>query len=113
MRATALELKRFAGLDQGSRRLFRLVWIPYVTAGVFACCAAALNRTMGHGAALGLAAASSFGGGLGILSLPAMQREMTSQARTAGNYLTWSAAWTVAATVVVMAFLFFIGPGLE
>jgi hypothetical protein len=42
-----------------------------------------------------------------------MQREMTLQARAAGNYLTWSAAWAVAATVVVVAFLFFIGPGLE
>jgi hypothetical protein len=113
MRATALEFKRFAGLDDGSKRLFRLVWIPYVTAGAFACCAGALNRTMGHGTAIGLAAASSFGGGLGMLWLPDMQRGMTLSALTPSVYLRWSAAWVVAAAVVVVAFLFFIGPGLK
>ncbi len=113
MRATAFELKRFAGLDDGSRRLFRLVWIPYVTAGAFACCAGALNRTMGHGTAIGLAAASSFGAGLGMLWLPDMQRGMASSALAPSVYLSWSAAWAVAAAVVVVAFLFFIGPGLK
>jgi hypothetical protein len=113
MRATALEFKRFAGLDDGSKRLFRLVWIPYVTAGAFACCAGALNRTMGHGTAIGLAAASSLGAGLGMLWLPDMQRGMTLRALTPSVYLSWSAAWAVAATVVVAAFLFFIGPGLK
>src|SRR5258708_7563725 len=57
MRATASELKRFAGLGDANKRLSRLVLIPYVTAGVFACCAGALNQTMPHGAAIGLAAA--------------------------------------------------------
>jgi hypothetical protein len=113
MRATALEFKRFAGLDDGSRRLFRLVWIPYVTAGAFACCAGALNRTMGHGTAIGLAAASSFGGGLGMLWLPDMQRGMAVSAPAPSVYLSWSAAWAVAAAGVVVAFLFFIGPGLK
>ena len=113
MRATALELKRFAGLEDGSRRLFRLVWIPYVTAGAFACCAGALNQTMGHGAAIGLAAASSFGAGLGMLWLPDMQRGMALSALAPSVYLRWSAAWAVAAAVVVVAFLFFIGPGLK
>jgi hypothetical protein len=112
MRATALELKRFAGLDDGSRRLFRLVWIPYVAAGVFACCTGALNRTMGHGAAIGLAAASSFGSGLGMLWLPDMQRGMALRAPAPSVYLRWSASWAVAAVIVVVAFLFLIGPGL-
>ncbi len=132
LRAAALELKRFAGLDDGNRRLFRLVWIPYATAGIFACCTAAsnqtmghgaaiglavaspaLNRTMGHGAAMGLAVASSFGAGLGMLWLPDMQRGMASGARAPSVTLSWSAAWAVAAAVVVVAFLFFIGPGLK
>jgi hypothetical protein len=113
MRAAALELKRFAGLDDANSRLFRLVWIPYATAGVFACCTAALNRTMGHGAAIGLAAASSFGGGLGILRLPDMQRGMASKGSSPTVYLNWSAAWGVAVAVVIVVFLFFIGPGLE
>jgi hypothetical protein len=112
MRATALELKRFAGLDDGSRRLFRLVWIPYVAAGVFACCTGALNRTMGHGAAIGLVAASSFGSGLGMLWLPDMQRGMALRAPAPSVYLRWSASWAVAAVIVVVAFLFLIGPGL-
>jgi hypothetical protein len=55
--------------------LSRLVWIPYASAGVFACCAGALNRTMGHGASIALAAASSFGGTWGILRIPDMQSE--------------------------------------
>jgi hypothetical protein len=113
MRATALEFKRFAGLDHGSVRLFRLVWIPYVTAGAFACCAGALNRTMGHGTAIGLAAASSFGSGLGMLWLPDVQRGMALSALAPSVYLRWSAAWAVAVAVVVVVFLFFIGPGLN
>lgn len=113
MRAAALELKRFAGLDDGSRRLSRLVWIPYAIAGVFACCTGALNQTMGHGAAIGLAAASSFGGGLGLLRPPDMQRGMASKGPSPTVYLHWSAAWGVAAAVVIVVFLFFIGPGLE
>jgi hypothetical protein len=90
MQATALELKRFAGLDGGSRRLFRLVWIPYVTAGTLACCSGALNRTMGLGTAIGLAAASSFGSGLGMLWLPDMQRGMALKELGPSVYLRWS-----------------------
>jgi hypothetical protein len=57
MRATALELEPFAGTDRGGKRLFRLIWIPYVVVGVFACCAAALNRTIPASSVIGLAAA--------------------------------------------------------
>jgi hypothetical protein len=113
MQAAALELKRFAGVGVESKRLSRLVWIPYATAGVFACCTGALNRTMGHGVAIGLAAASSFGGDVGILRLPDMQRGMASKGPSPTVYLKWSAAWGVAAAVVIVVFLFFIGPGLE
>ena len=113
MRAAAFELTRFAGPHDGSRRLSRLVWIPYAAAGVFACCAGALNRTMGHGAAIGLAAASSFGAAWGILRLPDMQRGMASKGLSPTGYLNWSAAWGVAAVVVILVFLLFIGPGLK
>lgn len=112
MRAAAFELARFAGIDRGGARLFRLVWIPYAAAGVFACCSGALNQTMGHGTALGLAAASSFGGGFGILRLPDMQQGLSSQESLPTLYLAWSAAWGVAAAGVIALFLFFMGPGL-
>jgi hypothetical protein len=113
MRVAASELKRFSGADDGSRRLWRLVFIPYVAAGVFACCSGALNQTMGHGAAIGLAAASSFGAGFGLLRLPDMQRGLPSNKTSPARYLTWNAVWGVAGAVTIMLFLFFIGPGLQ
>jgi hypothetical protein len=113
MLAAAFELKHFAGDQDRSRRLFRLVWIPYAAAGVFACCTGALNKTMGHGAAMGMAVASSFGAGLGILFLPKMQRGMALRGPSPAVSLTWSAAWGLAAAAVTLAFLFFLGPGLE
>jgi hypothetical protein len=113
MRVAASELKGFAGTDDGSRRLRRLVWIPYVAAGVFACCSGALNQTMGLGTAIGLAAASSFGAGFGLLRLPDLQRGLPSVGTSPARYLTWNAAWGVAAAVTVILFLFFIGPGLQ
>jgi hypothetical protein len=121
MLATAFEFKRLIGVEDGIRQLRRLVWIPYVSAGVFACCAGALNRTMttgslntmGRGTALVWAGASSFGSGLGKLWLPDIQRGMTLKTVTPGVYLNWSASWVVAAAIVVAAFFLFIGPGLK
>ena len=113
MRATALELGRFVGTDRGRRRLLRLVWIPYVAVGVFACCAAALNRTTPSSTVIGLAAASSLGAGLGLAGLPAMQRRMAIGAPGTSVYLSWSTTWVLAAVLVVAGFLIFIGPGLE
>jgi hypothetical protein len=113
MRAAALELKRFAGLDDGSRRLTRLVWIPYAAAGVFASCCGALNQTMGHGTAIGLAAASSFGAGFGLLRLPDMQRGLAPRESSPSSYLTWNTGWGIAAAVTIALFIFFVGPGLQ
>jgi hypothetical protein len=113
MRATALELGRFVGNDRGEKRLFRLAWIPYMAVGVFACSAAALNKTMPASTVIGLAAASSFGAGLGMLGLPAMQRGVAIRAPGSTVYLGWSVTWVMAAALVVVAFLIFIGPGLE
>jgi hypothetical protein len=112
MRATALELKRFVGVDDGNKRLSRLVWIPYLTVGIFACCAGAFNRTMGHGVAVGFAVASSFGSGLGIVWLPDMLRGMALRRPTQTVYLRWSSPWMIASAIVVVAFLLLIGPGL-
>jgi hypothetical protein len=112
MVAAALELKRFVGQDDESRRLFRLVWIPYAAVGVFACSTAAMSRMLGHGDALGLAVASSFGAGWGMFRLPDMIRGMAMQRPSPTVYVNWSAAWGVAAAAVIVAFLFLIGPGL-
>ena len=109
----AVVLGEFAGIDKGSSRLSRLVWIPYVTVAVFACCSAALNQTMGKKAAIGMAVASSFGAGTGLLFLPNVLRGMALRAPKPAGYLTWSTAWVLAAAAVLVAFLFYIGPGLE
>ncbi len=113
MRVGAFEFKRFAGDDDGMGRLFRLVWIPYAAVGVFACCTGALNRTMEHGAALGFAAASSFGAGSGMFGLPPMAQVMVSRGRLPAVYVYRSTAWGVVAAVVLVGFLTFIGPGLR
>jgi len=113
MRVAAAELKGFVGADDASKRLWRLVWIPYVAAGAFACCGGALNQTMGHGAAIGLAAASSFGAGFGLLRLPDMQRGMTPKNSLPAHYVAWSVAWGGAAALTIALFLFFIAPGLR
>jgi hypothetical protein len=68
---------------------------------------------MGRGAAIGLAAASSFGAGFGLLRLPDMQRGLPSNETSPARYLTWNALWGVAAAVTIVLFLFFIGPGLQ
>ena len=112
MRVGAIELKRFSGTGDGGRRLWRLVFIPYVAAGVFACCSGALNQTMGPAAAVGLAAASSFGAGFGLLRLPDMQRRLPNETSSA-RYVTWNTGWGIAAAVTILLFLFFIGPGLK
>jgi hypothetical protein len=112
MRAAAVELKRFASADDGGKRLSKLVWIPYAAAGFFACCCGTLNQTMGHGAAIGLAAASSFGAGLGLLRLPDMQRGLILKATSPTVYVTWSIAWGIAAAIAIVIFLFFVGPGI-
>ncbi len=130
MRLAAFELKRFAGLDDGMGRLFRFVWIPYVSAGVFACClgavtqtmaygvglavaSPAMNQTMRHGAALGLAAVSSFGAGSGMFGIPEMQRAMVLRTSSPTVYVNWNATWGVVAAVLIVGFLVFIGPGLR
>jgi hypothetical protein len=113
MRVAAVELKRLAGADTDPKRLWRLVWIPYATAGVFACCCGGLNQTMGVGSAVGLAAASSFGAGFGLLRLPDMPRGWVAKEVLPSRYLSWSPIWGGAAVVTIVVFILFIGPGLR
>jgi hypothetical protein len=113
MRVAAAELKRLGGAGTGPKRLWRLVWIPYVTAGVFACCWGSLNQTMGFGSAVGLAAASSFGGGFGLLRVPDMQRGWVATEVLRTRYLSWSPVWGSVAVVTIVVFILFIGPGLR
>jgi hypothetical protein len=128
MRAAAYELRRFAGSDHGTHRLFRLVWVPYASVGVFACCTVAMNRIMGHGVSglgvaspgldrtvglVGLALASSFGAGSGLFGLPPMARRGLLGNSSPAQYVRWSAAWGIIAGAVFLLFLFKIGPGLH
>jgi hypothetical protein len=114
MRAAALELERVAGSEDGGRRARRIVWFPYLAAGVLACCGAALNRTMPSTlAALGLAAASSFGAGWGMLQLPNMQSRGAVNEADRGSRIRFRLVWVLAAAVVAAAFIFVLGPGVE
>lgn len=113
MQATALELKRFAGLDQRSGRLYHLVWIPYVSVGVFACCTAAFTPAVGRETAIEMAALSSFASGAGLFGLPDGHLRMSFLTPSETAYVTWSPAWCVAAALVVAIFFLFLGPGLR
>lgn len=112
MWAAAFELRRFAGSDNEGARLNRLVWIPYLTAGVLACCAGALNTTMPPGLALKLAVASSFGAGLGMLRLPDLQRGIAMRTPMPATYVNWSFLWAIAAALTATIFMMVLGPGL-
>jgi hypothetical protein len=112
MRATASELRCVEGKDGVGRRIRRLIWIPYLSAGVLACCASALNRTMPASLALGLAAASSFGAGCGMVAMPRLRRRMAIQTLPPVEYIEWNVAWAISATAVAASFIFLLGPGL-
>jgi hypothetical protein len=113
MWAAALELTRIIGSNNGHRRPWRFVCIPYLAAGALACCAGSLNRTMPPGLALALAAASSFGAGSGMVTLPYLQRRAEMRAPVPESYIRRRVAWIVAAAVTGATFVFVLGPGLE
>jgi len=107
----ALELRRFISSTHGKRRVQRFLWIPYLAAGVVACGAGALNRTMAPGVALGLAAISSFGAGFGMVWLSDLHCRMVI---TEPNwYVRRSISWIAAAAAVGATFVFVLGPGLS
>jgi len=109
MWAALRELRRIPGRSS-DRRLRRFFWIPYLAAGLLACCAGALNRTMAPGIALGLAAASSLGAGFGMLCLPALQHHVAMSTPLPGSYIRRSVAWPAAAIVVGATFVLVLGP---
>ena len=111
MWAALRELRRILGGD-GGKRLRRFLWIPYLAAGLLACCAGALNRTMAPGVALGLAAASSFGAGFGMLCLPQLPHRPAMRSPLPGSNIRRSVAWIVAAIVVGAGFVLVLGPGI-
>lgn len=113
LQAAAWELKRFAGSDNSSKRLLRLLAIPYVSVGIFACCIGTLSQVTGDRNAIALAAASSLGSGAGLFRLPSAQRKMTGSTPSTAAYIHWSYAWGLAAAGVVLVFLLFVGPGLR
>ena len=48
-----------------------------------------------------------------MLDLPTMARGMARKAPSPTTYLKWSTVWGITVAVVMVAFLLFIGPGLE
>jgi len=62
---------------------------------------------------IGLAAASSFGAGFGMLRLPDIGRGMPTKDLLPEVYIRWRAGWALAAVVLIAAFLWVIGPGIE
>jgi len=112
MWAAALELRRFVGSDNNPRRLKRILWIPYLAAGAFACCAGALNRTEAPRLALELALISSFGAGFGIVRLPDLRHAMVLKVSVPGSHVRWSIAWVLAATAIGAIFMLTLGLGL-
>ncbi len=127
MRVAAYELGRFAGSDNRMERLFRLVWIPYTSVGVFALGTVAVNQASGTWSKwlvrgipglsrtvglVGLALASSFGAGSGMFGIPPMVRGRVLRDSTPAQYVRWSPAWGAVAGTIVLLFLFCIGPGI-
>jgi hypothetical protein len=111
MWAAAVELGRI--IDHGgNKRLRRFLWIPYITAGVLACCAGALNKTMAPGTAIGLAALSSFGSGFGMVRVPDLQCGEVVRTAEVRFYVTRNLPWVAAALVAGAVFVFVLGPGV-
>jgi hypothetical protein len=108
--AAALELRRLLSSNADNRRARRFLWIPYLTAGVVACGAGALNRTSAPGVALGLAAISSFGAGFGIVRLSDLRCRVAIT--TPVLYVRRSIPWLAAAAAVGAFFGLVLGPGI-
>ncbi len=109
---SAITLNLFSGLDDDPSRLYRLIWILYVTVGAFACCCAALNKVIDPGDAITMASLSSFGSGSGLFCLPGLRARLPGRAWSQTASIPWSTVWCVAAVVILAAFTFVIGPGL-
>ncbi len=109
------ELRPFLGKDATMRvrRARRLTVTPYLTAGVLACVAGALNP-VGPLLILISAAAASFGGQSGLAwmwtllygpRIPSSEWQMPELERSWG--------WMIAAVVLAIAFIAGLGPGVK
>ena len=110
---SATTLNLLAGLAESQSRLYRLLWIPYVTIGVFACCAAALNKVIDPVNAITMASLSSFGSGSGLFCLPSVRARLSGKASFEIAPITWSTVWFIAAAVIITALTLVIGPGVS
>ena len=110
-----LELRPFLGKDAETRvrRARQLTLVPYLTAGVLACAAGALNP-VGPLLILLSAAAASFGGHSGLAWMwtllhgprsPSSGLQMPEIERNRG--------WMIAATVLAIIFIAGLGPGVK
>ena len=110
-----LEVRPFLGnhAEIRVRRACQLTLLPYLTAGILACVAGALNP-VGPVLILVSAAAASFGGHSGLAwmwsalrspNIPSSELQMPEIGRSGG--------WIVAAVILAIAFIARLGPGLK
>jgi hypothetical protein len=109
------ELRPFLGKDGNTRvrRARQLTIVPYITAGILACIAGALNPVSPM-LILISAAASSFGGHSGLAwmwnllrgpRIPSSEFQMPEIKRSRG--------WIIAAVLLAIVFIAGLGPGVK
>jgi hypothetical protein len=96
------------GTSSGVARGRRLTIAPYFAAGVVAC-AAALMSPLGR-SYVWVAAAASFGAGLGLLAIHDWSESCNQP--NSEHELIRSSGWLVASVVVSSLFVFIVGRGL-
>jgi hypothetical protein len=109
------ELRPFLGKDAKVRvrRAQRLTVVPYVTAGILACAAGALNP-VGPLLILISAAAASFGGHSGLAWMANLlhgPRISSSEFQMPEIGRSWG--WVIAAVILAIAFIMGLGPGVK
>ena len=107
--AVARGMRAVLGGDASPGRVWRLVWIPYLAAGL-AACAGGLFNPIGIAFVVTAAAASSFGSGLGLLAMPRLV-DGGASGETA-EPLVRRLDWIAVAAFVLLAFVALLGPGL-
>jgi hypothetical protein len=110
-----LEMRPFLGRDRAARlhRCKRLTHIPYYSNGILSCVAGALNPV---GAILIVisAAASSFGGGSGLIWMDEWLRgSLIPDSDFEMPPLERSNLWLAAAAILAIGFIAILGPGLK
>jgi hypothetical protein len=98
---------KFKPFDDQKRRLFRLVWISYVTAAVVAGLAGLLNPR-GLWFVL-IAALNGLGPTLPLIRLPGMMRDWRLSDEPA-TQIGPSRTWIVIGTICSLTFIFLLGP---